>query len=79
VRRRLALALAVAGLAALPAGAQARILQAEDVLPPGQSGFVSVPGVASGTGSPHLSDQMSLYTSFRFKSEMFNDAGRARA
>jgi acyl-homoserine lactone acylase PvdQ len=77
VRRRLALAAAVAALAALPATAHARIVQAEDVLPPGQSGFVSVPGVASGTGSPHLSDQMSLYTSFRFKSEMFNDAGTA--
>ena len=51
------------------------MLQAESVLPPGQSGYVSVPGVASGTGSPHLSDQTSLFTSFGFKSAMFDQGG----
>jgi hypothetical protein len=65
VKRGLALALAAIGMAAaLPAAAQARILQAEDVLPPGQSGYVSLAGTASGTGSPHLTDQTSLFTSF---------------
>ena len=64
-------------LACAPAaGAQAKILQAESVLPPGQSGYVSVPGVASGTGSPHLDDQRALFTSFGFKSALFNQGGQ---
>ena len=53
------------------------MISAETVLPPGQSGFVSVAGVASGTGSPHLNDQTALFTSFRFKSALFNQAGQA--
>ena len=57
------------------APAQAKILQAESVLPPGQSGYVSVPGVTAGTGSPHLNDQTSLFTSFSFKSALFNQGG----
>jgi penicillin G amidase len=76
VRRRPLLAIAAAALAAaLPAAAQARILQAEDVLPPGQSGYVSLTGTPSGTGSPHLTDQTPLFTSFRFKSAMFDQPG----
>jgi penicillin G amidase len=76
VRRRAGLAVAAAVLAAaLPAAAQARILEAEDVLPPGQSGYVSLAGTASGTGSPHLTDQTPLFTSFRFKSAMFDQPG----
>ncbi|HEY1359552.1 MAG TPA: hypothetical protein VGF21_14715, partial [Thermoleophilaceae bacterium] len=71
--RRLVLALAAALVLATPA--QARVLQAESVLPPGQSGYVSIPGVASGTGSPHLADQLSLFTAFRFKSALFNRPG----
>ena len=39
-------------LLVLAVPARAKILQAESVLPPGQSGYVSIPGVASGTGSP---------------------------
>ncbi len=76
VRRHtwLACALALASLCTA-ASAQAKILQAETVLPPGQSGFVSVPGVATGTGSPHLNDQTSLFTSFGFKSALFNQGG----
>ncbi len=76
MRRGLAIALAAIGVAvALPAAAQARILQAEDVLPPGQSGYVSLAGTASGTGSPHLTDQTSLFTTFGMKSAMFDQAG----
>ncbi len=81
VRERLAKPLIAACACALAAGAggaagaQAKILQAESVLPPGQSGYVSIPGLASGTGSPHLNDQTSLWTSFSFKSALFNQGG----
>src|SRR5215212_11170095 len=61
----------------LPAAASARVIQAGSVLPPGQSGFVSIAGVANGTGSPHLNDQTSLFTSFGFKSALFNRPGSA--
>ncbi|HYI37546.1 MAG TPA: penicillin acylase family protein [Thermoleophilaceae bacterium] len=74
-KRHLVLACALAAFAVAPA--QAKILQAESVLPPGQSGYVSVPGVVAGTGSPHLNDQTSLFTSFGFKSALFNQPGRA--
>ena len=47
--------------------AEARIVRAENVLPPGQSGFVSVAGLADGSGSPHLNDQTDLFTSFTRK------------
>jgi penicillin amidase len=74
--RRLCLALAVAvAAAALPAVAQARILRAEDVLPPGQSGYVSIAGTPTGTGSPHLTDQTNLFINFKFKSAMFDQPG----
>ncbi len=73
MRRTLGLAVLLAALAAAPA--HGRVLGAETVLPPGQSGFVSLGGVASGTGSPHLSDQTSLFTSFRYKSALFNQPG----
>ena len=55
----------------LPGGAHARVRAAESILPPGQSGFVSTTGVASGTGSPHLYDQQPLFTAFRYKSALF--------
>lgn len=57
--RSSALVLAAAALVAAlaPAAAQAEVLKAETILPPGQSGFVSLTGVSSGTGSPHLYDQ----------------------
>ncbi len=54
---------------------QARVLEAEDVLPPGQSGHVSIAGVASGTGSPHLTDQIELYNNFEYKSALFDQPG----
>ncbi len=47
--------------------ASAAVLKAESVLPPGQSGYVSIPGVADGTGSPHLLDQTALFENFQLK------------
>ncbi len=43
-------------------------IEARDVLPPGQSAFVSVGGEAS----PHRSDQMSLYADFNYKPVPFS-------
>src|ERR671933_473225 len=68
------LAVLVAFLA-LPATASARVIEAGSVLPPGQSGFVSIPGVANGTGSPHLNDQTDLFVHFQFKPATFNLPG----
>lgn len=59
-------ALLVAALAA-PGAASAEVLQAQAVLPPGQSGYVSTTGLASGTGSPHLTDQTSLFNDFQLR------------
>src|SRR3954469_4355986 len=72
--RRVATLAAVA-LVLLPAAARAAVLRAETVLPPGQSGFVSIPGVADGTGSPHLYDQTPLFTAFRWKDALFGRPG----
>src|SRR3954454_17952980 len=74
VRLRLLL-LVLAALLALPARAGATILRAETVLPPGQSGFVSVPGLTDGTGSPHLADQLPLFVGFQRKDAMFDRPG----
>ena len=62
---------ALAALLLLPLPAHARTRQAESILPPGQSGFVSLTGVTSGTGSPHLYDQQPLFTAFRYKNALF--------
>src|SRR3954464_6458010 len=67
--------LAAALLCAASGTAGARIIQAGSVLPPGQSGFVSLTGVADGTGSPHLNDQTDLYVNFGFKPGNFNEPG----
>jgi len=69
MRRRFPLlSLAVAAAVALPAGsAAAAVLNAEGILPPGQSGFVSLAGLADGTGSPHLYDQNQMYIDFKRK------------
>lgn len=64
----------VAGLAVAPS-AHARVIQAEGVLPPGQSGFVSATGVLSGTGSPHLYDQQPLFQRFERKPFTFHQPG----
>jgi acyl-homoserine lactone acylase PvdQ len=73
VSRLLAAAAALA-LLAVPA-ASASIINAEDVLPAGQSGYVSLLGVSDGSGSPHLYDQVPLFTSFRWKPHGFNQPG----
>jgi penicillin G amidase len=70
MRRSIALA-AVAALFTLPAAAQARVTQAETVLPPGNSGFVPTAGLPN----PHLDDQLGLYQSFAFKPAGFNLPG----
>ena len=75
MRRARALAIAALLLGRRRDAAHARVIGAETVLPPGQSGFVSIAGVTSGTGSPHLNDQTGLFTSFRYKSALFNQAG----
>jgi penicillin amidase len=71
------LIIALAALAALVAAspASARVIRAEGVLPPGQSGFVSVPGLADGTGSPHLYDQQPLFIRFERKPFTFDQPG----
>jgi penicillin amidase len=66
-------------LALAPAGAGAKTLEARAVLPPGQSGFVSLPGLADGTGSPHLTDQVDEYVSFERRPFGFNQPGEQEA
>lgn len=73
-----ALALAAACLASAPA-AGAATLRAEGVLPPGQSGHVSVTGLPSGTGSPHLTDQIGLFESFRYRPIGFRQPGETES
>jgi acyl-homoserine lactone acylase PvdQ len=57
--------------------AGAGIIQATSILPPGESGFVSITGLADGTGSPHLYDQQQPFVEFRRKDAMFNQTGTA--
>ena len=70
-----ALIAAIAATLALAVPAQARVREAGSVLPPGQSGFVTTAGLADGTGSPHLTDQLPLFLSFHFKNAMFGQPG----
>lgn len=70
----LTLALAAGALAA-PGGAGADVRRAGSVLPPGQSGFVSASGLATGTGSPYLNDQTELFLNFRLKPATFRQPG----
>jgi acyl-homoserine lactone acylase PvdQ len=67
--KRVAIA-AAAALLTMPAAAGARAVQAETILPPGQSGFVP----SSGT-NPHLTDQLAPYQAFAFKSAAFDQPG----
>jgi penicillin amidase len=62
-----------------PASATAETLRAEAVLPPGQSGFVSITGLPNGEGSPHLTDQVELFTDFHYRSLMFDRPGTEEA
>src|SRR5439155_9376221 len=75
VRRGAALLalIAVSGVVAAPA--HGAVIRADAILPPGESGFVSVPGLADGSGSPHLYDQTPLFTSFRYRSGMLDQPG----
>lgn len=68
-----------AGLLATAAPAGAAALKAKGVLAPGQSGFVSIPGVASGTGSPHLTDQIDLFNNFQYKPLTFDEPGTSES
>jgi penicillin G amidase len=69
----LAAACALVAAAAAPAGA--RVIQATSVLPPGESGYVSILGVANGTGSSHLYDQQQMYINFQRKDAMLGQPG----
>ena len=73
--KRSLLTAAVFGAIALPAVAEAETLEALGVLPPGQSGYVSTPGLVSGTGSPHLTDQTELFEDFGYRNIDFNRPG----
>jgi penicillin G amidase len=64
------LAAAVAAVLAVPVAASARVIQAETVLPPGQSGHVPQSG-----SNPHLDDQIALFESFSFKPAGFDQPG----
>jgi len=76
VRRRLPLVVASMAMLMVPAGAAgAKVLRSESVLPPGESGFVSTPGLADGTGSAHLYDQLDPFIQFRRKSAMLGEPG----
>ncbi len=57
----------------------AAVLDARSVLPPGQSGYVSIPGSPSGTGSPHLTDQIEPLHRLRATDAGFDQPGRHRA
>ena len=55
----------------LAAPASAGVIKAETILPPGQSGYVSLTGVASGSGSDHLYDQTDMFAGFEWKPALF--------
>ena len=61
--------------AALAASASAAVIRADAILPPGESGFVSVSGLPDGSGSPHLYDQTPLFTQFRYRNAMLGQTG----
>ena len=73
--RRPVLAATLVLTLASAAPAPAKVVRAEGILPPGQSGFVSVAGLASGTGSPHLYDQQPLFIDFKRKPFTFGQPG----
>ena len=63
---------AVAAVLAMPVAASARVIQAETVMPPGQSGHVPQAGQPA---NPHLDDQVALFESFTFKPAGFDQPG----
>src|SRR4051794_39337171 len=62
-------ALAAALALAMPTVAHAGVLNAETVLPPGQSGFVPPDGQPE---NPHITDQLQLFEDFSFKPAGFD-------
>jgi acyl-homoserine lactone acylase PvdQ len=72
---RRGLATAACCLLAAPS-ASAEIKQAESVMPPGQSGFVSAPCLADSSAcDPHLTDQIQLFADFKYKNAMLGQPG----
>ena len=78
-RRGLAVGASLCAWLLLAGSGRAEILRATSILPPGESGFVSLAGVSSGTGSPHLYDQQQPFIGFQRKDAMFNQHGAAEA
>jgi penicillin amidase len=72
---RLVTFLTAAAVALTAATASAGVRQSGSVLPPGQSGFVSAAGLATGSGSPHLTDQTELFNGFGFKNSALGQPG----
>src|SRR5947209_4517805 len=77
--RGLVAGLSLCAILAAAGAARGQILRATSILPPGESGFVSLPGVANGTGSPHLYDQQQLFINFQRKNAMFFQPGAAES
>lgn len=75
--RSLASLALLAGLLSLPGTAAGAVRQAGTILPPGQSDFISTAGLASGTGSPHLKDQIAPFLDFAFKPATFGQPAGA--
>ena len=65
----------LAGLALVAVPASGAVLRATSILPPGESGFVSLLGVSAGTGSPHLYDQQQPFIAFDRKNAMLSQPG----
>jgi penicillin amidase len=65
------LLLAAALVLTLAAPAAARVINAESILPPGQSGFVG----PDGKPSPHVTDQTQPFIDFRYKSAVLGQRG----
>ena len=61
----------------LASPAAGKILRATSILPPGESGYVSLTGVSDGTGSPHLYDQQQPFIRFQRKNAMLGQHGTA--
>ena len=79
MQRKAGIALAVAAIttALAPGVVDARVRKAQSVLPPGQSGFVSLTGLPNGEGSPHLQDQTPLFLRHKMKTFMFDPPAAA--
>ena len=67
--------IAAAALLAAPATASAGVVNAEGILPPGQSGHVAPTGITTGAGSPHLYDQTQGFIDFDWRPFGFNQPG----